>query len=88
MFVYRVKCFKNSKAIASNFQWNVGMSEMKWTEKVNVLKRIVREMVSPLLPILEIDVCGLVDATNIEFQTSNMEVKPNLFRAVTFQEKF
>ena len=67
MFVYRVKCFKNSKAIASNFQWNVGMSEMKWTEKVNILKRIVREMVSPLLPILEIDVCGLVDATNIEF---------------------
>ena len=43
------------------------MSEMKWTEKVNVLKRIVGEMVSPLLPILEIDVCGVVDATNIEF---------------------
>ena len=58
---------KNSKAIASSVQWNVGMSEMKWTEKVNVLKRIVGEMVSPLLPILEIDVCGVVDATNIEF---------------------
>jgi hypothetical protein len=63
------------------------MSEMKWTEKVNVLKRIVREMVSPPLPILEIDVCGLGDTADIEFQTSDIEVKPNLFRAVTFQEK-
>ena len=63
------------------------MSEMEWTEKVKVLKRIVREMVSPLLPILEIDVCGLVDTTNIEFRTSNIEVKLNLFRAVNFEEK-